>query len=177
MKKINFQSNLVIVLLCSLAFFISSPSARAQSFFMENPLVGQTAPDFTLKTFNGEKTNMTKFRDNKSAIFFFWATWCPHCREALKGLNQKRSDMENKGIKLMLVDVGEGEKEVRRYVERNKIGATIFLDQESSLADPYGIIGVPTFVFVDSKGVVRAVDHMLPDNYEEILAVKDRVRK
>lgn len=164
----NLQLKLIIVLLCSLVFFISSQPASAQFFFMENPLVGQMAPDFTLKTFNGEKVNMTKFRDNKSAILFFWATWCPHCREALKDLNQKHSGMENKGIKLMLVDVGEGEKEVRRYMERNKIDMTVFLDQDSSLADPYGIIGVPTFVFVDSKGIVTAVEHSLPRNYEEI---------
>jgi len=176
-KKINFQLCLIIVFLCALVFFIPSPSARAQSFFIENPLVGQMAPDFTLKTFNGEKVNMTKFRDNKSAILFFWATWCPHCREALKDLNKNRAQIEGKGIKVILVDVGEGEKEVRRYMERNKIGVTVFLDQESSLADPYGIIGVPTFVFVDPKGIVKAVEHALPDNYEEILAVKNTTKK
>ena len=177
MKKFVFRLNLILVLFGGLTFFTPTPSARAQFFFMENPLVGQAAPDFTLKTFNGGKVNMTKFRDGKSAIIFFWATWCPHCREALKELNKNRAQIEGKGIQLMLVDVGEEEKEVRRYVERNKIGSTVFLDQESSLADPYGIIGVPTFVFVDSQGIVKAVEHALPENYAEILAVKKAVKK
>ena len=177
MKRMNFRFNPVIVLFCALTFFISSPLARAQFFFMENPLVGQKAPDFTLKTFNGEKVNMTKFRDNKSAILFFWATWCPHCREALRDLNKNRADIESKGIKVILVDMEEGEQEVRRYMERNKIDMTVFLDEESSLADPYGIIGVPTFVFVDSQGMVTAVEHSLPRNYEEILKLKDTVKK
>ena len=126
MKRIFFQLSLIIVLFCALAFFAPPPSARAQFFFMENSLVGQMSPDFTLKTFNGGEVNMTKLRDNKSAIIFFWATWCPHCREALKDLNRNSAGMEGKGIKLMLVDVGEEEKEVRRYMERNKIGATVF---------------------------------------------------
>lgn len=177
MKKINFQWKLIVVLLCSLVFFISSQPARAQFFFMENPLVGRPAPDFTLKTFNGEKVNMTKFRDNKSAILFFWATWCPHCREALKDLNKNRADIESKGIKVILVDMEESEQEIRRYMERNKIDMTVFLDQDSSLADPYGIIGVPTFVLVDSQGIVRAVEHSLPRNYEEILKPKDKIKK
>lgn len=173
MKKIDFRFHLIIILFCVLVFLTPSPSsARAQFFFMENPLIGQTAPDFTLKTVNGAKVNMTKFRDNKSAIIFFWATWCPHCREALKELNKDLAKIEGKGIQVILVDVGEGEKEVQRYMERNKIGATVFLDQETSLSDPYGIIGVPTFVLVDSKGVVRAVEHAIPQNYEEILAGK-----
>ena len=170
MKKIVLKLSLILGWFCVLAFCGSLPSARAQFFFMENPLVGKTAPDFTLPTFNGGKVNMTKFRDNKSAILFFWATWCPHCREALKDLNKNRAEIEGKGIKLMLVDIGEGEKEVRRYVERNKIVSTIFLDQESSLSDLYGVVGIPTFVFVDSKGMVKAVEHELPENYEEILA-------
>ena len=172
MKRIVLKLSLIIGWFCVLAFDSPLPSARAQFFFMENPLVGQRAPDFTLKTFNGGKVNMTKFRDNKSAILFFWATWCPHCREALKDLNKNRAGIEGKGIKLMLVDMGEGEKEVRRYVERNKIGSTIFLDQESSLAELYGVVGIPTFVFVDSQGMVKAVEHAVPENYEEILAGK-----
>lgn len=165
--------SLMIVLFGVFVFLTLSPSARAQFFFMENPLVGQSAPDFILKTLNGGKVNMTKFRDNKSAIIFFWATWCPHCREALKELNKNLANIEGKGIKVILMDVGEPEKQVQRYLEKNKISATVFLDEESSLADPYGIIGVPTFVFVDSKGMVRAVEHAIPQNYEEILAGKD----
>ena len=145
------------------------PSAQAQAFFEEDALVGQSAPDFALKVFNGGKVNMTKFRENKSAIIFFWATWCPHCRQALRQLNQKLAEMENKGIKVMLLDVGEEEKDVKRYVEKNKIDLTIFLDRESSLSESYGIIGVPTFVFVDEKGMVRAVEHVLPEDYEKIL--------
>lgn len=173
MKKLALKWSLMIVLSGVLVFFSLSSLARAQFFFMENPLIGQTAPDFTLKTVNGGKVNMTKFRDNKSAIIFFWATWCPHCREALKELNKDLAEIEGKGIQVILMDVGEPEKQVQRYLEKNKIGATVFLDEESSLADPYGIIGVPTFVFVDSQGVVRAVEHAIPQNYEEILAGKD----
>ena len=140
-----------------------------QFFFLENPLLGEAAPDFTLKTLNGKPMNMTQFRDQKSAIIFFWATWCPHCRAALKELEQQKDQIEKKGIKIILVDLGETEKEVGRYIKTNKINLTVFLDEESSLNDPYAIIGVPTFVLVDSDGIVKAVEHALPPNYEEIL--------
>ena len=73
----------------------------------------------------------------------------------------------------MLVDLGETEREVKAYMERNKVGATVFLDEDTSLAENYGIIGVPTLVFVDAKGMVKAVEHSLPDDYEKILEVKN----
>ena len=174
MKKIFFSLRILVLFLGIMSLNVSGTGnvARAQ-FFFQNPLVGQPAPDFTLKMYDGNKVNMTKLRDNKSAIIFFWATWCPHCRESLEGLNQNLAQIQKKGIKIILVDLGESEREVRAYVERNKVKVPIFLDEESSLAENYGIIGVPTFFFVDPKGVVKAVEHSVPENYEEILLPKD----
>ena len=170
MKRLVFSFRFMMLLVLGIFTLGQEQPARAQFLFMQNPLVGQSAPDFTLKIYNGNKVNMTQLRENKSAIIFFWATWCPHCREALKELNQNLPQFESKGIKVMLVDLGETEREVKSYAERNKVGATIFLDQDSSLAENYGIIGVPTFIFIDQKGIVKAVEYALPDNYEEILS-------
>ena len=166
-----------------LAFLIVLPlgttHASGQLFYMENPNIGQAAPDFTLDTLKMKSVNLTKYRDGKSAIVFFWATWCPHCREALKELNKSASQLEGKGIKLILVDLGESASEVREHLARNNVNFDVFLDKESSLSEPYGIIGVPTFYFLDDKGTVKAVEHSIPDNYEEILLNKkvSNVRK
>ena len=174
MKRFVSLFRFIIVLILGIFIFAGGGHlARAQFLFMQNPLVGQSAPDFTLKIADGNKVNMTKLRDNQSAIIFFWATWCPHCAEAIKELNGNLKQFESKGIKLMLVDLGETEREVKAYMARNKLGATVFLDEDTSLAENYGIIGVPTLVFVDPKGVVKAVEHSLPDDYEKILEVKN----
>lgn len=136
--------------------------------FFKNPLVGKHAPDFTLNTLEGEK-NFTQFRDGKKAIIFFWATWCPHCREALADLNRKKDERLKKEIKLVLVDVGEKAEEVRSHLEEEGIQFNVFLDENSSVSHSYKIIGVPTFVFLNTSGVIQDVQHDLPKNYEEIL--------
>ena len=162
---------MIVALIC----WISLPMVSAQSSFMDfikNQSIGKMAPDFTLDTLNAKSVNMTKFREGKGAILFFWATWCPHCRLALKGLNQMAGDFEKKGIKLFLVDIGEDSDQVRQYIQKNKITLDVFLDMESTLAEPYGIIGVPTFVFVGSEGKIKSVEHSLPKNYEQILSKK-----
>lgn len=143
--------------------------AMGQFFFLENNDVGKPIKDFTLKTLNGPKMSLAEFRGNTPTIVFFWATWCPHCRQELKGLNKRQAELAQKGIKVALVDVGEEDPPVQEYALRNKITMTIFLDADSAVSEDYGIIRVPTFYLVDAQGIIRDVEHVLPDDYETIL--------
>ncbi len=168
-RKFGAFGFIVIFLVC-LSF---SPSpAMGQFFFMENEQVGKPAEDFTLGTLSGGQKNFTEFRNGQKAIIVFWATWCPHCRAQTKELNKTKDGFVQKGIKLVLVDEGEKTSVVRQYVTKNKLDFIIFLDKDSSLADPYGIVGLPTFVFVDKEGIIRDVTHGIPKNYEAILSSK-----
>ena len=122
----------------------------------DNRLVGKAAPDFTLPTLAGKKTHFAEYRDGKKAIIFFWATWCPHCREALEEINHNRADFEKKDIRLVLVDIGETQREVRAHVAKHKMELNVFLDEASEVSGRYGIIGVPTFFFVNSSATSLA---------------------
>jgi len=159
---------MVIVTLVSLCSGLSS--AMGDFFFMDNEIIGKPTPDFTLKTVSGQEINLSQYRDGKKTIIFFWATWCPHCREALRGLAQSQEEFEKKEIKLVLVDVGENLEVVQNYIEKNDITFEIFLDEKNQLAESYGIVGIPTFFFINQEGIVKEMGHSLPENYEEILS-------
>lgn len=160
-----------IVFFFMLMLFVYNPSfAMGQLTFTENTQEGKKAQDFTLKNLKGDEVNMTKFRDGKKAVLFFWATWCPHCREQLTQLNEQASAIEQKGIKIILVDIGEPAELVREHVFRNKIAFEVLLDENNSVSEEYGIIGVPTFYFINKDGMVNVVEHALPENYDEILS-------
>ena len=134
----------------------------------ENPLVGEKAPDFSLKTVSGQEVNLTKFRNSQNTIIFFWATWCPHCREQLQELTSQRADeIRKKGIKLLLVDVEETPAEVSAYVKKYKIPFDVVVDEDSRVSEEYNIVGVPTFFFVDRQGIVQSVEHEISKDYEE----------
>jgi peroxiredoxin len=170
----KYMNNILKALIA--AALIVSPlglkDASAQFFFTQNPLIGKPAPEFTLDLVKGGQKTLSEYRDGKSAVVFFWATWCPHCRVELKGLNTKAPELEQKGIKVVLVDIEESAPEVQAYLDKNKIGYDVFLDKDLSVSEDYGIIGVPTFFFVGGDGLVKAVEHSLPRNYEEILKRK-----
>ncbi len=165
------KNTIRIILVAGLLIFTFRPSAAmGQFFFQENEGVGKPVQDFNLKTVGGEKVSLSSFLNGSRAIIFFWATWCPHCRRELNDLNKNREVMVQKGIKIVLVDIGETEAVVQQYVQKNNIHMPIFLDVDSSTAESYGLVGVPTFYFVDDKGVVRDVQHSLPEDYEEIFS-------
>ena len=166
-KSVRFS--LLFIALCGV-FFIQSSSAQFLAF--ENPLIGKPAPDFTLKVAGGKKTNFTKYRDGDTAIVFFWATWCPHCRVQLLEMDAEFEMFEKKNIKLAYVDLGEKEMIVARYMKKKGVQAPIFLDTKSTLEDTYQIMGVPTFFFVNTDGIVTAVKHSLPENFEAFLNKK-----
>ena len=160
----------LLSLFLSVSLFFTSATAvyaMGESRMMQATLVGKSAPDFTLDTLTQKNVNMTKYRDGKRAIIFFWATWCPHCREQLKELNEMRDAIKAKGIKIILVDLGEEILEVQKYAERYKVDLDIFLDKDSALGESYRIIGVPTFYFVDEKGLVKQVTHGLSEDIEQ----------
>ena len=163
------------IVIGSVLFFsiFGASHAMGQLFMFENPLVGEQAPDFSLKMVSGEDLNFTKFRAGQNTVVFFWATWCPHCREQLEELTAtKGKELEDKGIKILLVDIGESANEVRAHVNKHKIPFPVAIDEESTVAEQYKLVGVPTFFFVDKNGIVRGVEHSLPENYEEFFAEK-----
>ena len=135
---------------------------------MTKEMTGKAAANFQLDTLTQTQVDMTEYRDGKKAIIFFWATWCPHCREQIKELNAQSQAILQKGIKILLVDIGEDTEEVKAHVERNRISLDVFLDKDSTVAENYRVIGVPTFFFVNEKGMIVNTSHSMPEDLEEV---------
>jgi len=134
-----------------------------------NPLIGKEAPDFTLDTTEDNVLSIREYREEKSAILFFWATWCPHCRRELIRIQENLSMMDQRGIRMIFINVSEDPQTVRSYLDKNRLDIEVFLDGEGKVADDYGVYGLPTFIFVDRDGIIKKIEHVLPENYEEIL--------
>jgi len=164
--KYLFRTFILLIVMLSL-FGVSH--AMGQFFFLENPLIGERAPEFELETLTKQSRSFTAERNKDPAIVFFWATWCPHCREQLAELNEQKEELSKNRVKLILVDLGERKDAVKAYMERNGLDLDVFLDYESEVSEKYAVLGVPTFYFIDKDGIVQAVEHSLPENYLEIV--------
>lgn len=143
--------------------------SRAQLFIFGSSLEGKLAPDFTLSTLTKTDVKMSELRNSRPAMLFFWATWCPSCRETLDALNARAPEVEKQGLKIILVDVGEAKPDVERYIKDHNVTLDVFLDVDSSVASEYSIAGVPTFFLVDKEGIVKSVQHAFPEEYQDLL--------
>ena len=138
----------------------------------KHPMVGKTAQNFTLETiYNGVKT-LEDARAGRKAIVFFWATWCPYCREALQRLNSSVESLKRRGYSIVLVNVGEDPSQVKAYLQFHTIFLDSFLDVDNSLQQAYAIVGVPTFYYVDEQGIIVGARHEFESSVEMYFSPK-----
>ena len=149
--------------------FCSIGTTSVDAFLFSNPLIDQPAQNFTLYTLAGEKTSLDRAREDNRAIVFFWATWCPYCRGALKQIKPKIASLKESGIELIMVNVGEDKSTVADYINHIDIGdVTVFLDTDGAISSDYLVEGLPTFIFINGQGLVVDVGHELPSDLTQI---------
>ncbi|MBF0569730.1 MAG: TlpA family protein disulfide reductase [Candidatus Omnitrophica bacterium] len=155
----------LIVALSSVSVFAQGPSAD----MFANPLIGKPAPDFKLESVKGGTVPLRDIIKGKKAILFFWATWCPHCREQLSALNANKAKIDSEGIVVRLVNVGEDKSKVEKFLKQKGYSFDVLLDVNSEASEIYQVVGSPTLVFIGSDGVIRDIEFGFPDDYEQIL--------
>lgn len=141
--------------------------AMGDAGFVQQTIIGAKAQDFTLQTVRGQKITLAKHISGKRAILLFWTTWCPHCRVAVKEINAMRDQFTSSNIAVILISVGEPAKTVSRYLETNRYDFDVALDSDQSVSDAYRLMGVPTLVYIDEKGIVRSVEYQFSADYNE----------
>ena len=157
-------------------FLLSSASVWAMSELpqktVKSVLVGKAAPDVVLPKTDGTSASVIGSRQGEKAILVFWATWCPHCYEDLGTINDHLASIEQQGVKIILVDVGETKQDVKNYFLQRQMKLNSFVDENSFLQETYHLIGVPTLIFIDEKGIVRSVTHEFPSDYKSYFSIK-----
>ena len=119
------------------------------------PKIGAPAPDFTLPGLDGTPVRLSDLR-GKTVLINFWATWCGPCRKEFPELVKLAQQQGDRGLVVLAVDVSESRDYVARFAQ--EFGATfpIVLDSDSNVVQSYRLIGLPTSLFVDRDGVLRA---------------------
>lgn len=108
---------MLLILRFLIAFlFFSAPYSYAAE-------VGSLAPDFSLKTLDGDSIKLSDYRGKNPVYIIFWATWCPACKEEIPKLKEIYSQFQPKGLVMLAVNVGinDSAKKAASYKERHKL--------------------------------------------------------
>lgn len=116
--------------------------------------IGKPAPQFTLVDTKGKSWNLAELK-GKVVFLNFWATWCPPCREEMPSMQTVHTLMQEDSF-VMLAVLNNDDPALADAMAA-KIGATfpILIDPNNSVAQAYGLTGVPETYIIDKQGVVR----------------------
>ncbi|GIV60916.1 TlpA family protein disulfide reductase [Rhodocaloribacter litoris] len=117
--------------------------------------LGQTAPDFTLKTLDGQTFRLSDHR-GKVVLINFWATWCGPCVIETPELVALYNDLKGRGLMIVGVSLDEeGFEVVRPFAEEFDVTYPLVVD-DGAVAEAYGgIYGLPTTFVLDREGKIR----------------------
>jgi thiol-disulfide isomerase/thioredoxin len=126
-----------------------------------HPLIGQPAPDFTMKLLGtGEEVSLSDYR-GKPVMVDFWATWCPPCRLEMPWLESVYEAHRSEGFALLGVDAGERvppsmvEQAVQSFVDEFGVTFPILLgDNTYYVQREWGVYGLPSAYMISADGVV-----------------------
>lgn len=154
---------LILTLLGSTWIVYSRDSVReeASSASVEAPVVGHLAPDFSLRTPQGETVALTDFIDRtgesgQPVILNYWASWCGPCRIETPELQNASLKYKNQ-VAILGINQGESAETVTEFGVSFGLTYPLLVDQDNSVNHQYSIMSLPTTVFIDRKGVVREV--------------------
>ena len=118
---------------------------------------GHFAPDFTLRTLEGNTVRLSEFRGQKVVLINFWATWCPPCRLEMPTMQQIYSEYKAKGFEILAVNIEpDAQQEIRDFIKELRLTFPVVLDPDMKVSRKYRLVGLPVSVLIDRQGIIRA---------------------
>lgn len=99
------------------------------------------------------------------AALFFFTSWCGYCKQVLPEVNRLTGVARSRGWRVYGVQVGEGPSQVNGFIQQYNPSFPVLMDQNSQVAQRYGIRGYPTFVLVDANGNIVYNAHEPPRGF------------
>jgi thiol-disulfide isomerase/thioredoxin len=119
-------------------------------------LYKKPAPKATFTSLSGKKIKLSSLK-GKVVLLDCFATWCQPCAIMAPRLEKLKEVYGKKGLVVIGVsgwEHGDSKKAVSAYVKEHKYSYTFTYGNDAFFTET-GVQSVPTFLFIDKKGIVR----------------------
>ena len=128
--------------------------AAAASGAQPYRLLGQGAPDFTLKATSGTNFRLAEYR-GQVVLLAFWGSNCGQCGEQLAAVNRLVNTYQSAGLAALAVNVDDDVAAAARFAGAHPVGYPLLLDPEKQVARAYRVDNLPMLLLVDRAGTIR----------------------
>lgn len=119
---------------------------------------GAIAPDFTLKTPNGEDLSLSSLR-GKVVLIDFWASWCGPCRRENPNVRKLYRRFHYKGFEILGVSLDNDGNRWKGAIQADSLTWPHVSDLrgwQSSAAQLYQVSSIPQTYLIDKDGRIMA---------------------
>lgn len=128
--------------------------------------INDKAPSFELKDINDKDLSLSRFA-GKKVFLSFWASWCGPCRKEHPELIKKYEQLKTKNIEFISISTDENKENWKEAVKKDKLQWLQLIDKKDvkglTIANKYGIYGIPSNVLLNEDGKVIGKDINLKD--------------
>ena len=144
----------MLAMVFSVSFGLIRHNAEAFEPWPIEPLIGNSAPDFSLEDLNGKNVSLSSFR-GKPVLLNFWASWCPYCRKERAHLETLYKEYSGKNLIIVSISIDRSLQTLKAFMEKNPAPFVILYDGQSSVASTFHVAGLPTSFLIDRDGIIK----------------------
>lgn len=119
--------------------------------WQQKDMVSGVAPSFQSVMLDGKTVNLEDY-NGKPFLLHFWASWCPFCKFEESSITEIEKDWP---VLTVAYQSGDRVEVIKHMKDRSIKSWPTIVDQDSRLADLFGVKGVPTSYIIDGKGNIR----------------------
>ena len=150
-KRMNHYMKVFISICMALSL---SLAMNAQATETLTPIDSKApAPDFSLKDTDGKLHRLSDYR-GKPVIVNFWTTWCSPCREELPSMNRAWQQLEQEGIAMLAINMGEDEDTIFVFSADYPTDFPILMDEAGEVIEQWPVKGLPTTYVIAPDGTI-----------------------
>ena len=138
--------------------FSADKSGTSTAGKIPAPQTGFLAPEFALKTPEGETIQLSDLR-GQPVLVNLWATWCPPCRAEMQTLETVYNDYKDQGFIVLAVNMTSQDdpQAVLPFVTERGLTYPILLDDKGEIAKAYQMKSLPSSFFINRDGTINEV--------------------
>lgn len=108
------------------------------------PDISYAEPPLDLKTLQGRVVYVD-----------FWASWCTPCRQSFPWMQAMTTAHGRDGLTVIAINLDHDRASAERFLRQFSPGFEVKFDPAGKVAEQFNVMGMPTSVVVDRRGVVR----------------------